>query len=126
MGWGTVSSTDSNGHDIRQPYIKLNGLPVKYGNNSEALTVNQIPTHGHYIPTHGSESGGWAGSNYSNYTQAFIGAIPNQLYVQLTDRGGTTSKPNNSYSAQQTGGGAIHNNVQPSMVTLFIQKINEV
>jgi microcystin-dependent protein len=126
MAWGKVPATDGNGWNIQQPYIKLDGQPVLYGNYGEALSVAQMPTHGHYVQTHGSDGGGWAGTNYSGYSQAFPGAIWNQLHVQLTDRNGNTAKPNASYSTQQTGGGAAHNNVQPSMVTLFIQKIDEV
>jgi len=93
------------------------------GAETHQLSVNEIPSHGHYIPTHGNDGGGFVGANYSNYTQAFTGAIPDGLRVQLTDRPGSTGKPNTSHSTQQIGGNVAHNNMQPYIVTLFIQKL---
>ncbi len=124
MGWGTNNAFDSRGVNIKQPNMKTAvGGSVDYGANSHTLTVQEMPTHVHGIPTHGASGDGFAGTNYSGYTQAIPGAIPNQLYVQLTDRPPTTPKPNNTYNTQQTGSSIAHNIVQPSMVTLFIQKL---
>lgn len=115
IAWGRVPAFDANGWNIQQLHIKLNGQPVFFGNNGEALTTNQIPTHNHVFPGDDQLSlanglGGWSNRTTSNFSYD------------------ATSKASGSgkiYKTSDIGGGEAHNNVQPSMVTLFIQKIDE-
>jgi microcystin-dependent protein len=112
MGWGNVTSTDGNGWDIRQFNMKNpDGTPVAWGNNGEALTVTQMPSHTHdfQIRQDSSSSG-----NYLTLSD-----------TKNSDEG-TWGTDSTNTRILANGGGAAHNNVQPSMVTLFIQKIDEV
>lgn len=114
MGWGTAGY-DGNG-SIAQPNMKTpSGGSVDYGNNAESLSVTQIPTHYHYFP---GDDG--LNKDSGNWTSRYDG---NFAYDANSNNSSGSGKV---YKTTNTGGGDKHNNVQPSMVTLFIQKIDDV
>jgi microcystin-dependent protein len=115
VGWGNVTSTDANGTSIQQPNMKtLGGDPIIFGNNNEALSVSQIPSHEHFVIS--SQQGTIvSGKEFVKNGASYGGNSSYSL--------GTTTYQANYGSSSLAGGGATHNNVQPSMVTLFIQKL---
>jgi hypothetical protein len=113
LAWGNVAAFDQNGWDIRQLYIKLNGQPVFSGNNGEAITIAQMPTHNHLFPGDDWISGG---NGYGGWTNRTVSSFP-------YDANSRNSGGGQIYRTSDTGGGNAHNNLQPYMVTLFIQKI---
>jgi len=113
LGWGNVAATDANGWDIRQLNMKNNGQPVFSGNNGEAITIAQMPTHNHLFPGDDWISGG---NGYGGWTNRTVAGFP-------YDANSRNSGGGQIYRTSDTGGGSAHNNLQPYMVTLFIQKI---
>ena len=114
LAWGNLPAFDQNGWDIRQPYIKLNGQGVWAGNNGEAITIAQMPTHSHDIMIRADSSGG---GNYLTLAD-----------TSNSDEGGFNTYPGgdsttSNVTIKNKGGGNAHNNLQPYLVTLFIQKI---
>ena len=117
MAWGTNDSYDSNGTNIKQINMKVpsTGGSVDWGSNDVALSVSQMPTHYHWFP---GDDG--LNKNSGNWTSRYDG---NFAYDANSNNSSGSGKV---YKTTDTGGGATHNNVQPSMVTLFIQKIDDV
>lgn len=119
VGWGGVTTLDSNGTSIQQPNMKtLGGSPIIFGNNNEALSVAQMPTHSHDFMIRQDSSG------VSGNFQTLANTSNSDEGGFSTYAGGDTTT--SDLTIKNKGGGAVHNNVQPSMVTLFIQKIDEV
>jgi len=126
-GSTTFNLPDTRGRVIvnRQPSdIEFATIGQKYGTKTETPTIAQIASHTHTQNSHthtavgrtdaseGGTAGGWGGAqssmraNTSNYT------MDNQ-YIAV----GATAAVN-----QSTGGGQSHNNIQPSIVKLFVIK----
>ena len=115
LAWGNVTSSDANGMNIAKPDMKNGNSPVTSGTIAEALTVSQMPTHNHDFMIR-ADSSGIAGNfltlaDTSNSDEGGFNTYP----------GGDTTTSN--ATIKNRGGGGAHNNMQPYIVTLFIQKI---
>jgi microcystin-dependent protein len=81
----------------------FNSLGKKGGEETHTLTVNEIPSHTHNIPVHGSTNGAASG-----------------ISKEDADKSAGVSYNITSGSA---GGGAAHNNLQPYFVCNYIIKV---
>ena len=84
------------------------------GVSTVTLDINQIPTHNHVFPgddrlANANGLGGWTNRTTSNFN------------YDATSPGGGSGK---IYRTSDAGFGQSHNNMQPYIVTLFIQKID--
>ena len=95
VGYG-ATGTDVNGASIAQTSIGSTG-----GEKDHTLSISEMPVHNHSLTT------------IRVNTNAFGG-------VAFYDRG---SGGTNTQVTDNKGGGGAHNNMQPYIVTLFIQKL---
>jgi microcystin-dependent protein len=79
-----------------------------YGTKTHTLTTPEIPSHQHVLET-----------NYSNNNNAHSHQSGgNKVADATTNQAGTAT----DHSTQAAGGGAAHNNVQPSRAVLWCIK----
>lgn len=115
VAWG-LTGLDVNGNDISQPVMNTGVSPfIVGGNKSHQLTVSEMPTHAHEVQ--------WrldATTSGDFYT---IGNTPggDEGTWGPVQPGGTNA--NGSFRVRDNGSGTAHNNMQPYIVTLFIQKL---
>jgi microcystin-dependent protein len=97
-------------------------LGQKFGKGTHTLVTTEIPSHGHVVSDPGHTH-----NIASNINDVGISSQPNGLY-DGTDNNAVpktlVTKPAfTNISIQATGGGGAHNNVQPSIGSLFIMYI---
>lgn len=111
-------------------------LGAKVGGETVTLTVSEMPTHGHSNGSTGSanpdlthnheysfDAGSRASGNLSTVNQMYNGVSGSSL------RNTSSVKPNAAHDhnippTNDAGGGNAHGNMQPSVVTNFLIKVN--
>lgn len=120
-GTTTFNLPDSRGRVAvnQSSDTEFNTLGKKSGEKTHTLTVNEMPSHTHTQNPHNHLSGVAVtnGGNAGNYRSIFATNSP------FWSRG-DSNNPVSSTTAtnQNTGGGAAHNNIQPSIVVLRVIK----
>jgi microcystin-dependent protein len=114
VGWGTTA-TDDNNTSIAQPNMTIGGSPVTFGEKTHVLSIGEMPTHSHdsQFREDSSTSGDFAVMVYT--------AGNDEGRWSPVQPGGNTAT--GSFRVRESGSGNAHNNAQPSIVTLFIQKL---
>jgi hypothetical protein len=79
------------------------------GERNVTLNINQMPIHNHNFTTYDANDLNWANSGY-NFPTGSDDNTSGRSYLNTTDIG-------------NKGGNQAHNNMQPYIVTLFIQRI---
>ncbi len=119
IGWGTATATDLNNTSITQSKMKnTDNSPVTLGTKEHTLGTSEIPAHSHGFPGEKDlgpfdNKDGWKNETLVSGTTTPI----NYDVPASTNQGGKI------YKTTSIGSGQPHNNMQPSIVTLFIQKI---
>ena len=102
------------GYDpINYPLFSVAGTNVG-GEKTHTLSVSEMPVHSHLFPgddmvSNANNIGGWTNRTVANWNY---------------DASSTLSGGGKIYKTSDTGGDQPHNNMQPYIVTLFIQKIS--
>lgn len=123
IGFG-LNGADLNGQDISQPIItNPNGTPVTFGNYQHILTKIEMPSHKHGVYMSHEHGGDKDSIGYI----ATDNSAPIRFHSEDESSGQTSPGPSTLEGVGNplttSGGGQPHNNLQPSIVTLFIQKI---
>lgn len=118
VAWGDVTPVGTGA--TTQPNIGGTGLvdlnpPVLGGANTHPLTVPEMPTHAHEVQWRldSSTSGDF-------YTIANTNGNDEGTWGPIQPGGNSA---NGSFRVRDNGSGTAHNNMQPYIVTLFIQKL---
>jgi hypothetical protein len=106
----SVGYSPSKGYTLTGPGVN-NGLP---GTKTHTLSVTEMPIH-HHRPFQYNANTSFYQTRSSGYELGGVGSAGN-----FSDSGGHFSR---SSRTDDTGGGLAHNNMQPYIVTLFIQRI---
>jgi hypothetical protein len=113
VAWGDVTPLGTAGDATTQPLIGATiNAPVISGKKDHVLSVNELPAHNHVFPgddqlAGANNIGGWTNRTTANFNYD-------------ANSGGGGGK---IYRTSDTGTGTAHNNMQPYIVTLFIQKL---
>ena len=116
VAWGTTG-LDENNVDISRPNMTYGSpeIPFTFGEKVHSLSVPEMPRHNHthagYLLT-ANGGGNLPWYNWGNSAKAVNTPI-----------GATGGAGSYDYGNPTSGGTVAHNNMQPSMVTLFIQKL---
>lgn len=114
--YATLASTQSGGPN---PPYKQGGL------KTVTLSVTEIPAHFHHTPNSIFKSFVALGSDYGNNSTTGVSGDNtgggNELAIMNLATNYTT--PNGAALEKTIGGGQSHENMQPYIVTLFIQRI---
>jgi len=98
---------------------EFNELGKTGGAKTHTLSTNEIPSHRHYVPTGGDNQ-----IDDNNYINGYIQGRNNpDDRVNPTNMNDSSTYNMPNHFTTFTGGGAAHNNLQPYIVTLFIQKL---
>jgi hypothetical protein len=117
IAWG-ITGMDENNLTIVQPnmtYGTTQEIPVTLGTRRQSLNESEIPAHSHPFQ-HRVDSSSYG----DNFTPTWTPSTDEGTWSGI-NQGGLGGA--NSFRVLDTGGGQPHNNMQPSIVTLFIQKI---
>ncbi|HBV97786.1 MAG TPA: hypothetical protein DEF36_12170 [Desulfotomaculum sp.] len=127
-GWALCNGQNGT-PDLRNRFVVGAGTDGEYavgdtgGEKTHALTINEMPYHGHAITvgSDGSHSHTYIDGKASGDAQAGTGTYGGQTW----DSRSTTSDGSHSHtaSATNTGGGATHENRPPYYALCFIQKL---
>ena len=127
VAWGTTGA-DENNADISRPNMTYGSpeIPFTFGEKVHYLSVPEMPRHKHGFRIYDANDLNWnaqgSGSVY-NYPTGTDDNVGGSSYLNYTDVKETGGAGSYDYGNLTSGGTAAHNNMQPSMVTLFIQKL---
>jgi hypothetical protein len=119
VGWAICNG--KNGTVNKMGRVAIGYDPINYqlgsvagsntgGAKTHTLSVNEMPIHNHNFTTYDANDLNWANSGY-NFPTGSDDNTSGRSYLNTTDIG-------------NKGGNQAHNNMQPYIVTLFIQKIS--
>lgn len=135
--WGAGNgSTTFNLPDLRgRVRVTKSGSDTEFdtlaettGSKTHTLSSAEMPTHTHTQDAHNHNirvdtSGGWAANNPNSATRGASGFDAGEFSDRIGGEVGSSFNVAVTATNQNTGGGAAHNNIQPSVVVNSIIKI---
>lgn len=116
---GTINKKGRVSVMLDTSQAEFNELGKTGGAKTHTLTTNEIPSHRHYVPTGGDNQ-----IDDGNYINGYIQGRNNpDDRVNPTNMNDSSTYNMPNHFTTFTGGGVAHNNLQPYIVTLFIQKL---
>lgn len=113
VAWG-VAGLDADANNIAQPLMNTGTFPTVGGTKAHVLEINEMPPHSHSIAARtGTSSTGNGGANFPAGANTFV----------ASGTSGGNGSNGVGWNATSNPTTAPHNNMQPYIVTLFIQKL---
>lgn len=127
-GWAICNG--NNGTINKMGRVSIGYDPINYtigatgGSKTHTLNINEIPPHFHHTPGSVFKSFVAGAADLGGNTSTGTGSDSNVTNSEISIAGLGSNYNSGGAALEKTiGGGQAHNNMQPYIVTLFIQRI---